>query len=84
MTRLSKTYLAVLFVLAGFFFGVMVDGTNTPQAASLKLVASVTRLPGPSLSVSYFEPRIRQYADYSFTFYPGMQPLNTMDFVYAP
>lgn len=84
VTRLSLIYLAILFVLAGTFAAVVVDGTTTGQADNLQLVAAVTRLPGPSLSVSYFEPRLRQYSDYSYTFYPGMQPLNSMDFVYAP
>lgn len=84
MTRLSRIYLTILLVLAVGFVAVVVDGTTSVRTKNLNLVASVTRLPGPSLSVGYFEPRLRLYADYSFTFYPGMQPLNTMDFVYAP
>ncbi len=84
MTRLSRVYLAILVTLVAAFTAVVVDGTTTVQTSSLSLVAAVTRLPGPSLSVSYFEPRIRHYQDYSSTFFPGMQPLNTMDFVYAP
>lgn len=84
VTRLSWLFLVFLLVLAGSFAAVVVDGTTARQVENLNLVASVTRLPGPSLSVGYFEPRIRQYADYSATFYPGMKPLNTMDFVYAP
>ncbi len=36
-----------------------------------------------ALSVQYFEPRCREYADYSFTLYPEQRPINYMDFVYA-
>jgi len=84
VTRLSRTYLTILLFLAVTFAVVVVDGTTSTQTDSLNLVASVTRLPGPALSVSYFEPRLRLYTDSSFSFYPGMSPLNAMDFVYAP
>jgi len=84
VTRLSRFFLAFMVLLAGVFVMVVVDGSTVRRMNNLNLVASVTRLPGASLSVSYFEPRLRHYADYSSTFYPGMRPLNTMNFVYVP
>lgn len=45
--------------------------------------SALTRVPGPALSVHYFEPRVRAYKDFSNTLYPDMTPIDYMDFVYA-
>ena len=80
---MSGIFLAVILVLGAGFAAVVVDGLTARPAASLPQVAFVTRLPGPALSVSYFEPRCRVYGDFSDTFHPGMRPLHAMDFIYA-
>ncbi len=46
-------------------------------------VTNVSRLPGVAFSVPYYEPRVREYRDDSDRFYPTMQPINSMDFIYA-
>lgn len=70
-------------LLAVAFAAVVGDGVSHHDNSSLALVTKVTRLPGVAFSVSYFEPRVREYGDYSQTFFPGMLPINYLDFVYA-
>ena len=73
----------MLVLLCGFAV-VVVDATTAAETGNLSLVTLVTKLPGLSLSVQYFEPRCRHYQDYSSTFFPDMRPINYLDFVYAP
>jgi len=53
------------------------------HSSDIENFSAVTRLPGFSLSVIYFEPRVRSYRDFSGTLYPDMKPISYMDFVYA-
>lgn len=59
------------------------DAAFYERSVSIADVTKVSRLPGVAFSVPYYEPRVREYRDYSDTFYPAMQPINSMDFVYA-
>ena len=72
----------MLVVLAGGFVAVVVDGTGHRSSLEPGLVVELTRLPGAALSVHYFEPRIRPYADFSSTVHPDLAPPSAMDFVY--
>jgi len=47
-----------------------------------KAVSSLTTIPGISLSTLGFEPRIREYKDFSHTIYPEQKKINYLDFVY--
>ena len=82
MTRLTKNYLAVLVLLGIGLALVAVDSLRSggqPGEAAKALAG----LPGPSLSVPYFEARWRLLDGDSGLFFPGMRPLRTMDYVYA-
>lgn len=54
-----------------------------PDTSSVKNFSQLTTLPGFALSVEYFEPRNRFYADERESLFAQMRPINTMDFVYA-
>lgn len=81
---MSLIFLAGLLLLAAAFAAVVRQGAASAGDPGIVLVARVTRLPGPALSVSYFETRWRPYRDASDRFFPGMRPVNSLDFVYAP
>jgi hypothetical protein len=51
--------------------------------SSIRNFAQLTTLPGFALSVEYFEPRNRFYADDRESLFIKMRPINSMDFVYA-
>ena len=59
------------------------DAVFYERSSSVADVTKVSRLPGVALAVPYYESRVREYRDYSEIFYPAMQPINSMDFVYA-
>ena len=49
----------------------------------LQKITALTQISSASLSVAWYEPRIRLYEDASNPAYPQMQPIDRMDFVYA-
>lgn len=61
----------------------VLDAALYEPSSSIADVAKVSRLPGAAFSVPYYETRLREYRDYSEILYPSMQPINSMDFVYA-
>ncbi|MEA3372997.1 MAG: hypothetical protein U9Q62_04825 [Campylobacterota bacterium] len=65
--------------MATLFF----DATLYERPAAIAHTYQVTKLPGAALSVPFYEGRVRAYRDYSDRLYPAMQPINSMDFVYA-
>ena len=52
------------------------------QNNSLSMLANITKLSSPSLSVAYYEPRVFLYDEDSNPAYPQMQTMNKMDLVY--
>ena len=76
-------FLLMLTLLTASVAAVIIDATFYERSTSIADVAEVSRLPGLALSVSFYEPRVRAYRDTSDLFYPSMQPINSMDFVYA-
>ncbi|MCP4290314.1 MAG: hypothetical protein GY780_00590 [bacterium] len=83
MTGLTKSYLAVLVIIALSLGAVLVDGSR--QRAKTSEIDRLTfcDLPGPALAVPYFESRWRLLNENACILYPGMRSLSTMDFVYA-
>jgi hypothetical protein len=57
--------------------------TMREPSVTLRQVASLTTLPGPALSVSYLEPRLRAFGNSSSRM-PQIDPIEKMSFVYAP
>ncbi len=61
----------------------VIDAVLYERSTAVEHTCQVTRLPGVAFSVPYYETRVREYRDYSDTLYPAMQPISSMDFVYA-
>ncbi len=53
------------------------------KTSDIQAFSALTTLPGFALSVEYFEPRNRFYADEKERLFVNMRPINTMDFIYA-
>lgn len=53
------------------------------KSSAIKNFSKLTTLPGLALSVKYFEPRNRFYADNREALFMEMKPIRTMDFIYA-
>ncbi len=63
--------------------GLFMDALTAKDSVAIAQTSQVSRLPGAALSVPYYEARVRVYRDYSDRFYQAMEPINSMDFVYA-
>jgi hypothetical protein len=53
------------------------------QTRALQQVSVLTKVPSASLSVAWYEPRVRLYQKAQNPAYPQLQPIDRMDFVYA-
>lgn len=84
MTGLTRIYSAFLLLLSVGLVVVLVAGLTSPANRTGVQVVAMTRLPGPALAVSYFEPRWRLLDDGAGPLFPGMRSLGAMDFSYAP
>lgn len=54
----------------------------TKQKSDLTLISNLTKLPNISYSTSIYEPKIKEYKDFSNRFYINQKDINYMDFVY--
>jgi hypothetical protein len=84
LSRLTKTYLAVLLLLVLGFGAMLADATMATRAGNGTGPPVFAAMAGHSLAVPYYEARWRVLGDDSGPLFPGMRPLSTMDFVYAP
>ncbi len=84
MTRLTRSYVAVLLLLSLGLFLVLADTLIASRPGEVSGAVAFSALPGHALAVPYFEARWRVLGDDSGALFPGMRPLSTMDFVYAP
>ncbi len=84
MTSLTRSYLAVFVLLIVGFVVILADSTTAAHSGTGARAAVFTALPGTALAVPYFEARWRILGEHSGALFPGMRPLSTMDFVYAP
>ena len=71
----------VLFVVMAAGHYMMYD--RKPEKQILQKISRLTQIPSASLSVSWYEPRIRLYEEAVNPAYPQMQPIDRMGFVYA-
>lgn len=83
ISGLSRIFLTVLFLLTAAFAVVVADAVTATPPETLQQVTAVTHLPGVSLSVSYFEPRLPHYADGSEGIHPGLEPANHQNFLHG-
>ncbi len=73
---------SMIFSLAAFVLVHYVTHKGISSQEILSSVAKVTKFSSPSLSVSYYEPRVLFYEEAINPAYPQMQRINKMDLVY--
>lgn len=81
-----KPFFVQLSFLSLLLFSLILHYLLTPVKKTEEALALVTQLSGisaPSLSVNYYEPRLRLYEKAVNPAYPQMQALDSMDFIYA-
>ena len=72
----------LLFMIGAIALHYITFDTQTAHAKLSEIVA-ITKLPSPSLSVAFYEPRVFLLEQARHPAYPQMQVINKMDFVYA-
>jgi len=73
----------LLLVMSGMVMAHYLLSDTHETTEQLKTVAGLSRISSLSLSVAYYEPRIRRIEKAANPAYPEMLPLDRMDFVYA-
>lgn len=74
---------ALLLFMIGIVMVHYVSTDKEGMVRQLNTIAGVSRISSPSLSVAYYEPRLRRIEKADNCAYPEMLPLDRMDFVYA-
>jgi len=79
-----KPFLSMVAVLVVCMGGIILHYFLHGKQAevSVERIVRITKLPSPSLSVAYYEPRVLLYEDALNPAYPQMQTMNKMDLVY--
>jgi len=74
---------SILLFLAGAVLVHYVTHNDSSSKEMLSSVTKITKLSSPSLSVTYYEPRVLSYEDSLNPAYPQMQTMNKMNLVYS-
>ncbi|MCF6205471.1 MAG: hypothetical protein L3J47_01065 [Sulfurovum sp.] len=83
---MTKSLLFLFGILAALVLAVLLHAVVSYHSDSdqmLQRLVSVTGIVSPSLSVSWYEPRLLFMQDAHHPAYPGMQSIDRMDLVYA-
>ncbi|SFV90942.1 hypothetical protein MNB_SV-4-496 [hydrothermal vent metagenome] len=72
----------LLFMIGAIALHYITFDTQTVHTKLSEIVA-ITKLPSPSLSVAFYEPRVFLLEHARHPAYPQMQAIDKMDFVYA-
>jgi len=81
-----KQFYILIVILSILIISVVWDYMRYDRAYSSRVVSSIgyiTGLSSPSLSVSYYEPRVLMLDSSINTTYPQMMTIDRMDFIYA-
>jgi len=78
--KLFFTFFTLLLVIFVFLIFSSHESLNLTK---IKAITEITKLPGVSLSTSYFEERIPTYKDSSNRFYINVNSYSYMEYVYA-
>ena len=74
---------SMMLFLAGIVLVHYVTHNGSSSQEMLSSVTKITKLSSPSLSVTYYEPRVLSYEDDLNPAYPQMQTMNKMNLVYT-
>ena len=74
---------SLLLILSGGMFLHYAANKRSAGQQELRILVGLTDIRTPSLSTSYYEPRVRSCQEAQNPAYPQMQTINRMDFVYA-
>ncbi len=72
----------ILLMMSFVFIHYLLNNFNSSMS-SLESIVTITNFSSPSLSVSYYEPRVLLHENMLNPAYPQMQTINKMDFIYA-
>ncbi len=75
--------LSMMLFLAGVVLVHYVTHNGNSSKEMLSSITKITKLSSPSLSVTYYEPRILSYENLLNPAYPQMQTMNKMNLVYV-
>lgn len=83
ITSLSKKFILFMVFLSTVFIYLLFVYPNIYKKDTLSLeISAITQLPNLSYSNSQFEPRIKEYKDFSKESFEQKVQINYMDFVY--
>lgn len=82
MSNLTKLFFSffILLNISLVFIGLDILNVDTKKEQNIKEFASISKLPNSVLSITFYEPRIREYKDLRYKLYDGMEEINYMDF----
>lgn len=83
MVREFLILVSVMMLLVGSLVVHYAMYDTTKQDSEISRIVQVTKLPSPSLSVAFYEPRVFLLEKAHNPAYPQMQVINKMDLVYA-
>jgi len=83
VTRPFIVLVSFLLVCVALASGHYITHTGVQTNKVLNITSAITQIPSASLSVAWYEPRIRLYEEAHNPAYPQMQPIDRLDFVYA-
>ncbi len=83
MIKEFSILVSAVLLLASFVLVHYVLNSFNSSNSTLESIVKITNFSSPSLSVSYYEPRILLYDKMLNPAYPQIQTINKMDFIYA-
>lgn len=84
ITTLTKTFLSfisLIFITFSYFVFIHSKKENK-SIIYTKTISNITKLPNIHYSTSFYEPRTREYKDFSHKIFPSQIKINYMDFTY--
>ena len=72
----------IVFLFLLFIYFIFIYPIFYAKNSYTKYISDITKLPNLSYGTSYYEPRIKEYEDFSYKFYPSQKKISYMDFIY--
>jgi hypothetical protein len=72
----------IFFLISIFIYFILIYPLFFTKTSFTKTISDITKLPNISYSTSFYEPQIKEYKDFSNTFYPQQKHLDYMGYIY--
>ncbi|SFV55067.1 hypothetical protein MNB_SV-9-34 [hydrothermal vent metagenome] len=79
---IKEFYILIIFLSISILFVVINYLTNNLNNRDIISISSITKIHSPSFSTLYFEPRLFSTEVEINRYYPNMEIINRMDFIY--